>query len=613
MNALRILLLTTTATVLVAATTAQELLVPMRMAFRASAEATTSSSTTTIQRTSAYRTQLMYDNSHFLNQGVTGPIVIDRLRFRPEDGEISAGGQVWANVTVQLSDTPAAITPASMSTTFANNVGPNIGATQTFSITAGPASGTVPNDYTVDIPLTTAAFTYDPTTMGRLLISFSSVGAPTPTTGIAPMACSSTVATHLARALSTASATGATGTLYAGVPVCRIGFTGTGGGTVLPALTRSLGCPCTSTGASFYEWFNIGQAFDLAQRSILLTPEATTAPNGYSVTFGAVAPDFSRIGTLASTADDALVTVNLPFTAHFPGGSTTTLKVSTNGFVWLSGTPTATDNTPSATELLGGGTSNYPARLAPFWFNLHPGRNTATHALSGLYTNVDTSGGLGNVVVYLTWRDVGVSNSPAVGGQSVNTFQVVLRESTMSVEYRYGAMDAGQGGSLLVGFSRGSRSSNNNAADPGSRDLSGTGPFTIGGPEAGLPMVLSANNPSVAGSNRAIHGTNVDLAVANVPASDNFGFFMFDFNWLPTSVPNPFLAAGCLQTIASPQLWAIAFGWPSGGTATSPIPFAVPQGFAGVHVCFQFASWNLSGSLSSVHTSNAVRCTIGMQ
>lgn len=613
MNALRTILLTSTASVLAAAGTAQELLVPMRMAFRASAEATTSSSTTTIQRTSAYRTQLMYDNSHFLNQGVTGPIVIDRLRFRPEDGEISAGGQVWSNVTVQLSDTPAAMTPATMSTTFANNVGPNLGAPQTFAITAGAASGSVPNDYTVDIALTTGAFTYDPTTMGRLLISFTSTSAPSPANGISPMACSTTVATHLARALSTTNAAAATGTLYAGAPVCRIGFTGAGGVVVEPARTRSYGCPCTSTGASFYEWFPIGQSFDLAQRSILLTPEATTTPNGYSVTHGAVLPDFARIGTLASTADDALVTVNLPFTFHFPGGSTTTLKVGTNGFVWLSATPTATDSTPTATELLGGGTSNYPARLAPFWFNLHAGRNTTTHPLSGLYTNVDTSGGLGNVVVYLTWRDVGVSNSQALGGQSVNTFQVVLRESTMTVEYRYGAMDAAQGGNLLVGYSRGSRSSNNNAVDPGSRDLSGTGPFTIGGPEAGAPMVLSANNPSVTGSNRPIHGTNVDLAVANVPASDNFGFFMFDFNWLPTSAPNPFLAPGCLQTLAAPQLWAMAFGWPSGGTATSPIPFAVPQGFAGVNVVFQFASWNLAGGLVGVHTSNAVRCTIGMQ
>ncbi len=598
---------------LLAAVSAQELMVPAGMAFRAATETTSNSTTTVIMRNSGYHSQLLYEASHFTGQGIGGPIVIDRLRFRVEDGEPNAGGHTWSNVTVRLSDAPLGMTAASMSTTFANNIGANVGTPVVVNVTSAPAAGTVPNDYVIDIPLGTGAFTYDPTTMGALVVEFTSPSAPSPSTGTPPLACTSTVATHLARALQTTSQTALTGGLVAAVPVCRFGFQGAGGAPVVPARTESVGVACGGAGASFYQLFGPGEPFDLQNRSLLLTPDQVAAPGGYTVTAGNAAPDLVRIGTRISTTDDALVTVALPITFAFPGGSTSTIKVCTNGFVWLSSTPTTTDPTPSALDLLGNNSSNYPARLAPLWFNLHPGRNVSTHPQSGLYSNIDTSGGLGNVVVYLTWRETGVNNSVSAGGHCLDTFQVVLHESTMQVEFRYGSIQSAQGGGALVGFSRGSQGGGQNASNPGSRDLSAQVPFTVAGPEGAPGFTLAASTPVVPGSNRAIHGTLVSLTASSIPVGDDIGFWLYDFAALQPSLPHPFLRPGCLQSVLQPTLWAIGFGWTPGGSTTCPVPFQVPNGFAGATICFQLVTWNLVAGPLGAHTTNGVLLRLGQQ
>ena len=53
------------------------------------------SSSALIWRNSGFRLQQIYDTSHFLNQGVTGPITIDRIRFRAADGVVDPGGQLY--------------------------------------------------------------------------------------------------------------------------------------------------------------------------------------------------------------------------------------------------------------------------------------------------------------------------------------------------------------------------------------------------------------------------------------------------------------------------------------------------------------------------------------
>src|SRR5262245_25083433 len=51
------------------------------------------------------RFQILYEASHFLGAGVTGPVVITKIKFRGEDGEKNLGGQSYAGVLVELGST----------------------------------------------------------------------------------------------------------------------------------------------------------------------------------------------------------------------------------------------------------------------------------------------------------------------------------------------------------------------------------------------------------------------------------------------------------------------------------------------------------------------------
>ncbi|MFN9307726.1 MAG: hypothetical protein ACK6DT_16935, partial [Planctomycetota bacterium] len=103
-------------------------------------------------RPTAGRFQVLYEASHFLGAGVTGPITINRLRFRGEDGEINLGGQVYTGVTVELGSTSLSSTTMN-TTTFATNRAPalpnttTLGTLGTTNVTIAPALGTTPNNW----------------------------------------------------------------------------------------------------------------------------------------------------------------------------------------------------------------------------------------------------------------------------------------------------------------------------------------------------------------------------------------------------------------------------------------------------------------------------------
>lgn len=146
---------------------------------------------------------------------------------------------------------------------------------------------------------------------------------------------------------------------------------------------------------------------------------------------------------------------------RFPGGATNKFDVDLNGAVFL-GTGVS-DSTPSILEF-----RSETARLAAAWFDHHCGRNVTTHPGSGLYVNTDLSGGPGNGVTYVTWKETGQMNVVQPGA-NVNTFQIVMHESGM-VEFRYGAMTGMLGAAVFNGFSRGGTVSAP-CVDPGNRDL----------------------------------------------------------------------------------------------------------------------------------------------
>jgi hypothetical protein len=366
---------------LVGAARSQEIHVPENLVFIASG------SSTAVFRSTAFRFQMVYDNSHFINAGVTGPITINRLRFRGREGEPNLGGQVYTNLNVTLYDSPttAAVTlsssagPAASTTTviqsaaplvasqfasgandaqrcfsltftsganigvtrivsantattitvsaafplapaigdtfdvtrapitfnnvaqaFAANVGANVGVTEVFpSVTVGPSIGTVPNNLgNIDLALTTSAFTYDPTTMGNLVVEVSCAAAPAPNpAATVQFATSSVAATHRARRNSQNSATAVTGALSDFAAAILMDFAGPGGHPLahVPATVYSYGGGCNAQSDNVYQAFGF-QDFDLRgspARSLTFTPNTLLAPTSYTVTAGVNAPDLT--------------------------------------------------------------------------------------------------------------------------------------------------------------------------------------------------------------------------------------------------------------------------------------------------------------------------------
>lgn len=661
-------------------------------------------------RSTLFHYQMMYDNSMFTAAGVTGPITINRLRFRAADSYPNLGGQVFSNVSVRLADSAtttatvlssstgaiastttviqtagltasqyasgltdaqrcftltftsgpnigvsrvisantattitvslafpsvpgvgdtfdvvrAPITYNNMAQNFAANVGANVGATEIFpTVTVGPAAGTTPNSYVIDLTLGTSAFVYDPTTMGNLIIEVDSPTAPTNPATICSFACSSAAATSRARRSSTGTAGASFGAMSDFASVVLMDFVGPGGSTTAAtgASVVSIGAGCGAQSPNCNQYFGL-EDFDLRgpNKSITFTPDNVLAPNNYSVVAGATAVDLTKAtGTPVQT--DEGVTAHVLATAgwagnfNFPGGSTTQLSASANGFVWLAAN-TVADPSPSIAEWLGGAASNYPARFAPCWSDWNGARNVSTHPTSGMYVFTDTTGGPGNAVTYVTWKETGQFNV-AGAGQSVSTFQAVFSELTGQVELRYDSMALAGGevlaaGLVVTGFTRGSLGGGLNCTDSGSRDLSTELPYTTNGPNG------AQANLTLTTSNRPGIGISTTFTANNIPAGDALGLFIYDFVAAPAGIQVPGLTSpGCAISIGASPDWGFIVTLPTGPSITSPsFPASVASAFstypafaAGFQLIVQFASD--SGSLTNFHTSNALKLTVG--
>ncbi len=120
-----------------------------------------SSTSTTI---AGLRVQHLYDGSNFINQGVTTPVYINRIRWRANAAAATTTwvGGTYANATIKLSTSP--LDYAAVSDQFANNEGSNVvvGYSGPVSFLPGSGNGTgVIGQTVVDITLTTP-FLYNP-------------------------------------------------------------------------------------------------------------------------------------------------------------------------------------------------------------------------------------------------------------------------------------------------------------------------------------------------------------------------------------------------------------------------------------------------------------------
>ena len=315
---------------------------------------------------------------------------------------------------------------------------------------------------------------------------------------------------------------------------------------------------------------------------------------------GAIQPP-SGTATLLSVADDATVTSTLPFTLSFPGGTTTTISSCTNGFIHL-GTSTNTDLSPTSLEL-----RNSLARLAPFWHDLHAGRNTTTHPGAGLYFEYDATTNPLDPVALVTWKDVGVFRAGSVvpnGGQCVANFQVAIHQLTGVIEYRYGSLGTAVGqGLAIVGFSNGGTVALP-AADPGSRNLSAEVPFATTGPDVAttLPLTLTATA-------RPALGAAVTLTTTNIPLTAVTTYTMLSIG--ATSPGTPIGGApGCLLSIA---VGGVFVSMPVGPPPTGTLPLTIPPVVSLVAMTFAAQSAPLAPGVNAlgVLSSNGLLLTIG--
>ncbi|MEO6595244.1 MAG: hypothetical protein ABIP94_10875, partial [Planctomycetota bacterium] len=279
------------------------------------------------------------------------------------------------------------------------------------------------------------------------------------------------------------------------------------------AAVQSVGGSCGSCAPAIYEEFSSAGGFDLNGRSMTFSQSGGTyTVQELSATF--VPP----VGLSLGLSDDSEATVALPFSLPYPGGTTTQLRVCSNGFI----SPAAgngTSFTPSAAALLAG-----LPRWAAAWHDFLP---NATNNVQ-----VDSS----PAMVAVTWNNVG--NYGGSGGGSTFQYQF-LPNGTVRVIWQ--SMSPG-GNGYVVGWSPGAVQQ-----DPGSRDLSATLslPFTMcPGAFSGITLGTSA---------RPILGTTMQWQTTGIPPGSAFGALMLSTT---QAVPPVDLTAagmpGCFAHVVAP-------------------------------------------------------------
>lgn len=286
--------------------------------------------------------------------------------------------------------------------------------------------------------------------------------------------------------------------------LAHVALTVTGAATSMVCLTAQsvtatntvLGAGCNAAYASFYESFATPAAFDLANSSITMIPSA----GGYFVFAGTAAyVTPSATATTLSLADDQETTVPLSAAFNYPGGSTTTLAVCSNGYVSVAaGNGNAW--TPSVSTFL--------AVPQTGWWNWH---DYNPSIVGGGRVKFEQIG----AIAYVTWD--GVWNYQGTTAADANTFQFQFDTATGMVHLVFGSMSA-LGNPRLVGYSPGGAS-----LDPGSVDLSAVLPLAFQTKATDQPPLTAT------ASTRPVTGAVWNMDVTNVPATATVGIDILGF------------------------------------------------------------------------------------
>ena len=335
------------------------------------------------------------------------------------------------------------------------------------------------------------------------------------------------------------------------------------------ARKEKVGHSCGACSSALYEFFPAAGGFDLNGRSMTLTLN-----NGAYTAVETPVTFVTPAGSTLSMSDESEVPVQLPFSLPYPGGSTTQLRVCSNGFISPAGSNGTTYN-PTTGEFLMG-----QPRWAALWHDLTP------NATNGV--RVDSS----PTRVTVTWN--GVPNFSAGGA---NTFQYQFYPNG-TVHILWQSITAA-GNAYLVGWSPGGVQQ-----DPGSRDLSATLPIPYelcAGYFAGLDFDASA---------RPVLGTTIQWVTSNIPANTDLGFVLKSVTRLSPPVDLTFIGmTGCEAHIAN--WWSDVFVLPP---STVQLPEIIPNDVTliGVQLIGQVVTHSPPLTPMGLIASNAVVLTLGL-
>jgi hypothetical protein len=274
---------------------------------------------------------------------------------------------------------------------------------------------------------------------------------------------------------------------------------GPGGGSGVLASNTSLGIGCIRQFSSFYERFPTTPSIDLSNTAFSMV----STGSGYVVIPSATAfiPPSATAANLGLGDDtETGITLSAPFA--YPGGTTTTLNVCSNGHIATASNGAAFDYTPTANEFLGWTNATWAV-----W------RDFICNATGNV--KFEEVGGIACV----TWDGV-IGYVGTAPGTVTSTFQIQFELATGNVNFVFQSMDTVSisgftgGDGYLVGYSGPGAN-----ADGGNTDISTIGALSLVGADV-LPLTL-------AGTSRPVTGTNWGLSVSNIPATGILGVDVF--------------------------------------------------------------------------------------
>jgi len=270
---------------------------------------------------------------------------------------------------------------------------------------------------------------------------------------------------------------------------------------------------------------------------------------------------------------------NFPLSAPMPipGGMTSSLMITTKGYISLTGLTNGVDYTPTGAEFL----DFTEPTIAAMW---HDFNQTATG--SGLILFEEVGG-----IAYATWNGV-----YSFGGASLpDTFQVQFELATGNITVVYDTV-ANDGDNYVVGLK-----GPGPVADPGATDLS-TG-LVAGIEILEQPLTLSGTAPFL--------GANWDLTTSNIDPLSPITVTFFSDAPLDPGLPMTaigFPAPGCDINISS--IIGDGTGINIGGSSVLSIPLPATPALAGLQLAAQSLCLTTSNPFNLL-SSNGVLGTLG--